>query len=130
MAFPYKPNALASCPTQLSFGTCVLQVMELVLNNILDQVDHHAHQRISPVRQNNLPFSPRSGRPDTYLVHFKHWRGAQIREWSLITGRGGGEMGGGQMKFYPCGKDGQKSFGFAIFPFYSTPPPPAPTPCN
>ena len=26
------------------------------------------------------------------------------------------------MKFYPCEKEGQKSFGFAIFPLHSPPP--------
>ena len=36
-----------------------------------------------------------------------------IRDWSLITGRGGGYKtggGGGHMKFYPYEKGGQKKF--------------------
>ena len=40
-----------------------------------------------------------------------------IRDWSLITGRGGAtkrEGGGGHMKFYPCEKGGgRKKFSHA-----------------
>ena len=33
-----------------------------------------------------------------------------IRDWSLITGRGGGlRKGGGQKKFQPCGRGAQTS---------------------
>ena len=42
-----------------------------------------------------------------------------VRDWSLITGRGGGGVGlqngrgGGQVKFYPYKKGGGKSFSHA-----------------
>ena len=36
---------------------------------------------------------------------------SRIRDWSLITGRGGLQNGrGGHVKFYPCEKGGRKKF--------------------
>ena len=54
--------------------------------------------------------------------------GAQIREWSLITGRRGttqegGWGGGGQMTLFSYKKGGRNSFGPVIFSFCKPPLP-------
>ena len=41
------------------------------------------------------------------------YRFPDFRDWSLITGRGGYKTGGGQVKFYPYEKGGQKRFSHA-----------------
>ena len=87
-------------------------------------VDRHAPQRDSPVRQNNLPFSPPASRPDGACIFQGTGARVQIRDWTLITGRGGGVQNGraGQVKFYPYKKGGKQSFVPAISPFCRPPP--------
>ena len=41
---------------------------------IFQIIDRHAPQRTSPLRENNLPTSRSTRRPDTQLVDFKWWR--------------------------------------------------------
>ena len=42
------------------------------------------------------------------------WERDRLRDWSLITGRGGYETGGGgHVKFYPYEEGGGKSFSHA-----------------
>ena len=44
----------------------------------------------------------------------KWWVGLGLRDWSLITGRGGAtKREGGHVKFYPYEKGGGKSFSHA-----------------
>ena len=46
-------------------------------------------------------------------INLRTCRPICLRDWSLITGRGGGYKtggGGGHVKFYPCGKGGHNKF--------------------
>ena len=45
-------------------------------------------------------------------IDHMHEHHSAIRDWSLITGRGGGYKtgGGGHVKFYPYEKGGRKKF--------------------
>ena len=47
---------------------------------------------------------------DAVYINFRHFI-IWVRDWSLITGRGGLQNGrGGHVKFYPYEKGGGKSF--------------------